>query len=238
MEQRRGSGVRLGLGFLLLGVLLAAVLFVGDRAADRFFENRASEQLQSQLGTPTPPSVEINGFPFLTQLVGGSLRSVHVVADQVPPPGRAGTALARVDLTMQSVTSPDRFRSFNAAQVEGTASIDYASAQQLSGYPLAYASEGRVGITLKTEFAGLPVTALVTGRPEVDAKDETLTLEQPELTMAGVDVPDSVSQALLARLLRPVPIVGVPYGLRVTDVSATPTGLQAAVQGSNISFTR
>jgi hypothetical protein len=238
MARRGGSGIRLGLGFLLLGVLLAALLVVGDRAADRFFENRASEQLQRQLSTATPPSVDIDGFPFLTQLLAGSLSSVHVVADQVAPPGRPGTALGRVDVTLQSVSSPDRFRTFTAARVDGTGTLDYASAQQLSGYPLAYAEEGRVELTLKTEFASLPVTAQVTGRPEVDVAAQTLSLTEPELSMAGVDVPDTTSQALLDRLLAPVPIVGVPYGLTISDVAATPTGLQATIQGSNISFTR
>lgn len=238
MARRRGSGARVGLGFLVLGVLLAALVFAGDRAAARVFENRAARELQSQLSTPTPPQVDIQGFPFLTQLLRRSLTSVHVTADNVAPPGRAGTALGRADMTLQQVTSTDRFHSFHAAAVSGTGTIDYASAKQLTGYTLGYAAEGRVKVTTQTQLGGVPVTADIVGEPVVNAADQTLTLGDPELTVAGVDVPDTTAKALLGTMLKPAPISGIPYGLKVSAITATPDGLQAAVTGSDITFTR
>jgi hypothetical protein len=235
---RRGGGGRVAVGFLLLGVLLAALVFAADRAAARVFEDRASRALQTELSTPGPPVVHIEGFPFLTQLLRQTLTSVHVTADGVAPPGRAGTALGSADVTMRDVTSSDRFHTFHAAQLEGTGTIDYASAKQLTGYPITYAPDGRLKVTIQTQLSGVPVTADIVGRPDVSAADQTLSLADPQLAVAGVDVPDTTAQALLGRLLKPVPISGIPYGLKLSALTATPDGLQAAVSGSDVTFTR
>ena len=54
-------------------MLLLAGLYVGDRYAHRRAEQQVAALLQSQLGTPQPPTVDIEGFPFLTQVAADSI---------------------------------------------------------------------------------------------------------------------------------------------------------------------
>ena len=67
---------------LIVGLLLAG-LDVGDRYAHRRAERQVAALLQSQLGTPQPPTVDIEEFPFLTQVAADSIGRVHVVGDQL-----------------------------------------------------------------------------------------------------------------------------------------------------------
>jgi hypothetical protein len=52
---------------VLAFVLIAAGLYFGDRFAQHRAEQRAAAALQPRFGTPQPPQVNIEGFPFLTR---------------------------------------------------------------------------------------------------------------------------------------------------------------------------
>jgi len=236
VDGRRGSGARSALAFVLVGVLLAALVVGADRLVVAVVEGQVSRRLQSDLGTPTRPSVDIEGFPFLTQLARRSLGSVHVVAADVTPTGPDQTPLEQVDLRLLDVTTTDRFQTFTASRVAGTATLDYATAKRLTGQDLAYAPDGRVEVTIRTRIVSLPVTATIVGVPEVDVAAQTLTIGKPQITVAGVEVPERTSQALLETLLEPVPISGVPFGLQLGDITPTPEGLVAVVTGENVTF--
>ena len=77
---------RLGRAFPLVVILIivlvlalfAAGLYFGDRFAEHRAEQRAAAALQPRLGTPQPPQVDIEGFPFLTQVASRSVDRVHI----------------------------------------------------------------------------------------------------------------------------------------------------------------
>jgi hypothetical protein len=230
--------VRSSLVLLLVGVLLGGLLFGTDRFAQQIAESRVSHQLQTELGTPTPPTVTVAGFPFLTQLLRQSFDSVHVVADDVDLPAAKTVPLKHLDLNLHQVTVRDRFSTFDAVRVDGAATLDYEDLSTLIAFPLAYARDGKVEVQLKTTVVGAPITARIVGRPMVDSAAQTVTLSDPEITVAGVDVPRSTSQALLNTLLKPVSISGMPYGLNLTGVTADEQGLEATIGGRHVTFTR
>jgi hypothetical protein len=237
--RRRGrSAGRTVLALLVVAALLVGLLVAGDRVAVSVVEDRVGRQLQTELNTPAPVEADIRRFPFVTQLLRSSFSSVHVVAEDVTPTDQQPTALQHVDLELRDVTSSDGFATSTAGRAEGTATFDYATAEQLTGLALRSAAEGRVEFSTQTQLLGVPVTATVVGRPLLDVADQTLTLADPQLTVAGVDVPDTTSQALLDALVKPAPITGVPYGLTVTEITARPDGLTAAVTGENVTFSR
>lgn len=63
---------------VLLGLLVAV-----DFGAAAFVESTVSRQMRDQLGLADDPSVRINGFPFLTQVLGGRYSSVDVSASRL-----------------------------------------------------------------------------------------------------------------------------------------------------------
>lgn len=80
-------------------LVLAAFLALGDRWALLYAERTAAEKVRDQLKLSASPEVEIDGFPFVTQILDQRLDSVSVTvpdvaADRVssrrsPPPRRA-----------------------------------------------------------------------------------------------------------------------------------------------------
>ena len=66
--------------------------------------------LQPHLGTPGPPQVDIEGFPFLTQIASGSVGKVQIVADQLGETNKAPVPLAHADLVMSDVVTNDWFK--------------------------------------------------------------------------------------------------------------------------------
>jgi len=228
-------------GVLLLVVVLALLgggLYLGDGYAERRAENEAAAELQQELGTPQPPAVDIEGSPFLTQVVGRSINSVHVVAEDVNAASEALLPLAHADLVLTDVTTTDWFASMTVSHAEGTVRIDYSTLQRLAGVPLTYVGNGRVQIDTATTVLGREVSAKITGTPRLDVEDQTITLADPDITVAGVDLPGFTADALLRALVKPIPITGMPLGLRVTSIDPQDSGIHAVVVGDGIPITR
>ena len=72
----------------------------------------------------------------------------------------------------------------------------------------------------------------------MDVEDQTITLADPEITVAGVSLPGFTADALLRALLKPIPITGVPLELRLTSIDPQDTGIHAVVVGNGIPLTR
>lgn len=234
--RRRSAGGPLLIVLLVLA-LLGGGLYLGDRYAEQRAEREVAAVLQSQLRTPGTPAVDIEGRPFLTQVVARSVGTVRVVVDDIP--ATDGTLpVAHADLVLTDVTSPDWFTTMTVSHAEGTARIDYSALQAVSGAPLSYVGNGRVQIIQTASIVGREVQAEITGRPELNVPGQTITLTDPEISVAGVDLPGFTADALLSALLRPIPVTGVPLGLQLSSIDPQDGGLYAGVVGDAIPITR
>lgn len=68
--------------FALAVVLI--LLVVGDRVAVAIAENDIANQIQTQAKLTAKPSVDIPGFPFLTQVISKDLHEVDISMNNVP----------------------------------------------------------------------------------------------------------------------------------------------------------
>jgi len=218
---------------IIIAGLLVVGLYVGDRYAHRRAEQRVADLLQTQLGMPQPPMVSIQGFPFLTQVAADSIGRVHVVADQLGETTKAPVILAHADLILTDVDTNDWFRSMTVGHSEGKARLDYAKLSSLAGAPLAYGGEGRMEIAVNTTVVRREVEAVITGLPRLNAKEQTMALSDAKIAVAGVNLPDFTAQALLAAVLKPIPLKGMPLGMTVTKIVAAEDGLQVDLVGDN-----
>lgn len=221
---------------ILIAILFVAGLYVGDRFAHRRAEREIAALLQTQLGTPERPMVNIEGFPFLTQVAADSIDRVHVLANQLGETTSAPLILAHADLIMTDVDTNDWFKSMKVARSEGTGRMDYAKLSSLAGAPLAYGGQGRLEIAVNTTVVRREVEAVITGLPRLNAKDQTMTLSDAKIAVAGVNLPDFTAQALLAAVLKPIPLKGMPLGMTVTKIVAAEDGLQVDLVGDNLTI--
>jgi len=222
---------------LLVLILLGGGLYVGDRYAEQRAEREVAAELQSQLGTPNRPAVDIQGRPFLTQVVARNMGTVRVVADDIPATGDGTLPITHADLVLTDVTSTDWYETMTVSHAEGTARIDYPALQAVAGAPLTYVGNGRLQIVNTTTVLGREVEAEITGRPQLNTEDQTITLTDPEITVAGVELPGFTAEALLRALLKPIP-VRVPLALRLSSVDPQDSGLYAGVVGDGLTFVR
>lgn len=233
---------RLGRAWPLVGVMIVVIvvalvcvgLYVGDRYAHRRAEGRVAAALQPPLGTPARPQVDIEGFPFLTQIAAGSVGKMQIVADQLGETTNAPVILAHADLVMTDVVTNDWFKTMKITHAEGTALLDYAKLSSLAGAPMTFSSEGRVELVMKTTVLGRDVEAVVSGTPRLNAKEQTMTLSDAKISVAGVNLPEFTAQALLAALLKPISLKGMPLGMTVTRITAAEEGVHLDLVGDNL----
>lgn len=227
--------------FVILGlvlVLLGGAFYAVDRYVRGRTETTVATQVQRQAGTPEPPVVEIEDWPFLTQVATGSVGRIHLVGDDLGAVNESPLLIAHADVMLTDVTSNDSFKTMMASHAEGTARVDYDALQSLAGVPLTYVGDGRIQVIMNGAVAGQQMEAKVTGVPMLNARDQTITLGEPKISVAGVQLPDFTAGALLRALYKPIAITGVPFGLRITALRAKDDGIQADVSGDNLPISR
>lgn len=212
-----------------------AVLIAGDRVANAVAENAIAGALQSELSTPTEPDVSIGGFPFVTQALGGSFSSVRVsAADATVTEGDTTVAVTQLDATLTGITATDRYQNVVADRGEATALVDWTSISALAGQQVSHDVDDRMRIDFAVPIGRLSIEGHVTGRPELDAENQTITVVDPQVTVANVDVPQAVVDAVSRLVLKPFPIEGLPYDIVVTGLTVQPDGVLLTGGGENI----
>jgi hypothetical protein len=233
LRRHRTALTFLGVALLLAG-LLAAALYGADRWAQNGVEGQIAKNLHSALATPGEPQVSIDGFPFLTQVATRNVRQAHVVADDVGTTGENALSLAHVDLVVSDVMTTDWFQTMTASHIEGTGLIDYAVLKRVANVPLSYAGEGRIRMETTTTLFGAKVVARITGSPRLERGEQTITLADPTIKVADVNLPDFAATALLKTVIKPIPLKGLPLGMAATSVAAEADALRIGVTADDV----
>jgi hypothetical protein len=66
--------------------------------------------------------------------------------------------------------------------------------------------------------------------------DDVLSFVNPQVSVAGATVPQAVADQLATAFGAPIPLVRLPFGLRLQSVTAGPTGITISLQGANLSY--
>ena len=212
-----------------------AVLIAGDRVANAVAQNTLATALQSELSTPAKPDVDIGGFPFVTQVLGGSFSSVQVTAtDATVTDGETTVAIAQLDATLTGITATDRYQNIVASRGEATALIDWAGISSLVGQQVSYVADDRMRIDFSVPIGRLSIEGYVTGRPQLNAADQTIEVADPQVSVANVDVPQAVVDAVSRIVLQPYQLQNLPYDIEVTDLTVQSDGVSVSGNGQDI----
>ncbi len=212
-----------------------AVLIAGDRVANAVAQNMLATQLQSELSTPTKPEVSIGGFPFVTQVLGGSFSSVQVTADDATvQEGSTSVAIAHLDATLTGITASDRYQNVVADRGEATALVDWTGVSTLAGQQMSYVADDRMRIDFSVPIGRLSIDGYITGRPQLDVDAQTIIVVDPQVNVASVAVPQAVVDAVSRIVLQPIPIQNLPYDISVTGLTVQPDGLLLSGTGQDI----
>ena len=233
MVTRHRTGWTFLIVVLAVAILLTAVLYAVDRLAEQRVADQVADNLQSALGTKDPPQVSFDGFPFLTQVASRNIRQVQVIADGIGTTREGLLPIAHADLLITDVTTTDWFKTMTASHVDGSAVVEYSALQEASNIPVSYAGDGRIRIEATSTLFGARVVAQITGVPRLD-RSQAITLGDPTITVAGVELPDFTAEAMLRTVLEPIPVTGVPLGLTLSSVAAEPSAMRFGLVGDNV----
>ena len=183
---------KLLVSLLILVALLAAL----DRLALWGAEHDVAERLQADAHLKTAPSVQIHGFPFLTQLIGGDYDDVDITMHGLPAGSmridRLAVHLQGAHVSIGDVISQDRSRIH----------VDHASARLL----LTYAD---LGDYVRAHVGVAPPVALT----------------RSVVTGVAIPAVDTVLLKTSAGDLA-VKLAGLPFGIRLTSAKTTQAGVE------------
>jgi hypothetical protein len=232
-DRPRRRGRRLGV-LVIVVIVLVGLLLGADFLGRKYAENRVAAQIQKQ-GFPTRPSVTIDGFPFLTQLVSRDFSEVQIAAGSIT---EGPLQIHSIDATLHRVLVNSSYSGGRVTQLNGSADVTFAA--------LASAMTSEAGVLSRVINGMLTLSAA--GSDEVQATlsvaglSETatwrVTVPDPheisvQLVSGGGVLPSSVLSGIGTITIN---IPGLPMGLGLASISATPSGLVASVTGHNVSF--
>jgi LmeA-like phospholipid-binding len=207
-------------------LLLVAAGIVLDRVAEAIAEGQVAEQLAGQGGLAGPPDVEIQGFPFLTQAVGGRYEAIRIsmTADDLGQPEgtRADVTLRGVEVALSALRA-GTVEEVPVERIEGTATLSYGLlARELGGDTVLEREGDGLRITRTVEALGrsLPLTAAGT----VSLDGDELVIDVDRASGVGLDLPGVLVDRVTDLLDLRYP-VELPYGMRLTDVTPRQDGV-------------
>lgn len=213
-------------GVLVVG---AVGLVVADQVARGMAEERAAEVIVGRLDVTGTPTVDVDGFPFLTQLLARELDEVHATADGVRLDG-VDAVDVRLDARGVTLRQPSTVADATLALTLPTATVQQVVAEQ-SGLAVDLAVDGDL-LRASGEVLGVELTAGV--QPYVE--DGRLLADVVDVTVGGavVDVADLAVGGRLTGI--EIPVGGLPDGVVLESTSVVPDGLRVVAAGQDLTL--
>jgi LmeA-like phospholipid-binding len=206
-------------------VIILIIAGIGDQVAKSYAQNRIAQQIQ-QSGLNAKPSVTIEGWPFLTQILAHNLKTVDISASNVT----ADSGKLPFSFTAKA-TGVHLNSSFSGATVDhitGQAIVPFSSVASLFPIPgvtiSADPADGPDAVKADAGIAG-SVTGIV---KQTSPSKVSITLNSASGIAA---VFSQLSEAIT------ITIPQLPAGLVVRSVSVTSQGIVATASASNTTLT-
>lgn len=226
---------------LVVSLVLLVGLAVGaDRVAVHVADQKVADQIATQGKLSGAPTVDITGFPFLTQAAAGRYDDVRIAltaADLGQPDGtRADVSLRGAHVPLSAALSGS-VSTIPVDHIDGTATLSYALLAAQLGGNTALRQEGsglRITKTVTVLGRTLPLTAAGTVRLE----GNVLTVDVQHVTGAGVSIPSALVSRVSHLLDIRYKIPALPFGLQLTSVRVGADGVLVSVAAKNAVLTR
>ncbi len=223
-------------GLLITLGVLVVLLVAADRVGVLVAEDQVAAQVQRQAGLAGEPSVDITGFPFLTQAVAGRYDDVRIAltADDLgQPAGTSGeVSLQGVRLPLSDVVG-GRVSQLPVDRVDARASVPFdLLAAQLGGDTVLAREGDGLRITKTVEVLGQTVPLTAAGTVALDGQDLVVTVDSA--AGAGVDVPQFLLDAAQDLLDFRYTLPALPFGLQLTGLQVTGTGVDVTAGADDV----
>ena len=207
-------------------IVLLVLLVAADRIGVAVASNVIASKLRVSAGLSSEPSVDIRGFPFLTQALAGRYDQVDLHTGAL---SRGGVRLARFDVSLHGVqlglsaALSGRVISVPVEGLTATAVVTYADVATRGIAGIAVTPLGsEVRVTGRVTLLGQSVTATTDSTVRLDGTSIVITAQKVSVLGVSSGV---VNSALAGRMDFRVPVGRLPYGLALSGVHPTASGL-------------
>jgi hypothetical protein len=233
---------------VLVGLLVAADR-ISAYAASRAVADQVRNQLAAEhISTSTPPSVQLGGFPFLTQVIRGHYD--HVTID-VKGASTQGVTFSDLHITATGVhaKTSQLIRGSGpiaADQVAGTARLTWSQVPTLlekarlarSGAQISGSDDGQVTIRQPIQLGGSTTTLVATGT--VTAANGKVAVKINHVTTEGASLPPLLQELIgpyAQQLSGSFALPTLPYHLKLTGVAVSAAALTIRATGQSVLIT-
>ncbi|MET8942487.1 DUF2993 domain-containing protein [Streptomyces sp. NPDC004542] len=234
---------------LIVVVILGGLFVIVDRVAVHFAEGEAADRLKATESLADTPDVSIKGFPFLTQLAGGSLDDVEVgIKDYEAATGNGAEKIRIDDLKadMKGVDFSGDYSSATASTATGTATVSYAEllktaksepTQIAPGVTarvvgLSDGGNGKIKVAVEATVLGSKLPKPVHVLSSVTVEGDKVKVHADALpVIGGADLAENRVRAITDFQQA---IDQLPGGIELDSVRAARDGVEITVQGSNV----
>jgi hypothetical protein len=214
----------------VVSVVVVLVVVVGGAVVvDSVLRGQAEDRIAAEVtaipGVTTTPDVSIGGFPFLTQLAGGSLDTVRLGAAEATIDG------LRMDHLVLELSDVLTQPPYTAARAVLTARTTPDAVEDVLAVDLDLAvRDGK--LVAVTTVLGLPLDVVLEPR----AQGREVLVDVTEFVLAGVGVSADELPAELTASLQGLrfAIDDLPAGMTLTDVSVLDDGLLLRAEGTDL----
>jgi hypothetical protein len=211
-----------------VGVLLGATV-VGDRVTVGVAERALASEVQQTEQLIVEPSVDIHGFPFLTQALGGRYDQIDLRARGLQ---REGLTVARFEATLRGVdigfidAMSGDVGAVPVDEVNATAYVTFREIERRIGNRgLRLSAAGDRSVRVRGTVAGKPVSVLsgvsVSGR---EVRIRAQRVESGGLALAAVGTQFDVTLTMPA----------LPFKLRLTGAAVVDDAVAVAAAGRDV----
>lgn len=204
---------------LIIVIVVVAVLVAADFGVAAAAEYQISKKMRTELNLTSDPSVDIKGFPFITQALGGDYQDISVSAQGVPVGNTLRDLGVSADLKNVRIPFNDvlsgNFSALTVDEVDGQVQINASDLGRLIGVP---------DLTINPESLDF-----IQGFG-VDEKNQQIQQQQqangndttPMYTQAGIDLTGTINIAGVSTTVDAYGLISIEG----TDIVIKPTKLQ------------
>lgn len=218
--------------------MLVLLVVAADRIGLLVAERQIASKVQSSQHLNRRPSVKIEGFPFLTQVLANRYPSVRLSADDLTVGNSDRTVrLASLNAHLQNVRTINTFSGASAQNASGTAMLTYPELSRAVGVTLGYAGGGRVKASSSLEVLGQTITATASAEVGITGGDElTFSAVRVGLPQGGVALPQQVTDQFSSVFANKLSLRGLPFHLRIQGLLATDQGVRISAEASDLTL--
>jgi len=236
---------------LVVAVILGGLFVIADRVAVGFAEDEAADRIRTTEGLASTPDVSIEGFPFLTQALGGKLDDVKIgIKDyEASTSGANDTAgtirLDDLNAEMHGVIFSGSYSTATANTATGTATISYAELLKAAGSEttdvtagvtaqvvgLSDGGNGKIKVSVEATVFGTKLPQPVTVLSSVSVEGDTVKVHADSLPNLGVDLAEDTARSVTNFEQK---IDDLPGGIQLDKVEAAKGGVDISVKGSDV----